>query len=70
MIGIAENNFCEWRSTARIVDYILNNTPDVAMAFGIVQGTELGRSFIEAGAVTSMLGGLFRSLLNGRRTGQ
>lgn len=47
-VGIAEADFRKWCSSARIVDDVLHHAADVAMSFREVEGSESGRSLVEA----------------------
>ena len=49
LVGRVEDDTGEGRTTARVVDDLLHNTPDVAMALGEVEAAELRRSLPQAG---------------------
>lgn len=48
-VGVAEDNAGERSTTAGVVDDLLHNTANVALALGIVEGPELGGRLPEAG---------------------
>lgn len=48
-VGRVENDASERRATARVVDDLLHDTTDVAVAFGIVEAAELGGVLPQAG---------------------
>lgn len=43
LVGVAEDDAGERSTTAGVVDYLLDDTAHVAMAFGVVEASELGR---------------------------
>lgn len=49
LVGRVENDAGERRTTAGVVDDLLHETPDVAMALGVVEGAELRRVLPQAG---------------------
>lgn len=48
-VGVTEDDLGEGSATAGIVDNLLHNTTDVAMSLGVVEGSELGGSLVQAG---------------------
>lgn len=49
LVGAAEGDLGERSTTAGIVDDLLHDAANVAMSLGVVEGSELGRSLVEAG---------------------
>ena len=49
LVGRVENDAGEGSTTAGVVDDLLHDTPDVAMAFGVVQAAELRGVLAQAG---------------------
>jgi len=49
LVGGVEDNAGERRATAGIVDDLLHDTADVAMAFGVIEGSELGGGLVQTG---------------------
>ena len=54
-VWIAELDFGEWCATAWVMDDVLDHTADVAMAFCVVVGSELGWRFVESFAMLLVL---------------
>ena len=48
-VRMAEDDLREGGATARVVDYLLDDAADVAVALGVVESAELRRGFVEAG---------------------
>ena len=46
-VGIAEDHFCKGGASARVVNYVFNNAPNVSMSFRIIQSSKLSRRFVE-----------------------
>jgi ubiquinone/menaquinone biosynthesis C-methylase UbiE len=46
---VTELNLSERSTTARVVDDLLHNAPDISMALSEVERAELGRSLVETG---------------------
>ena len=46
-VGIAEGDFGKWRASPWVVDDLLHHAAQVAVAFGIVEGSEFGGGFVE-----------------------
>lgn len=49
LVGVAEDNLGEGSATAGIVNDLLDNTTNVSVTLGVVEGSELGGSLVEAG---------------------
>lgn len=49
LVGVAEGDFGEGRTTAGIVDDVLDDTADVAMALSVIEGPELRWGFVQPG---------------------
>ena len=54
-VWIAELDFGEWCATTWVMDDVLDYTADVAMAFCVVVGSELGWRFVESFAMLLVL---------------
>ena len=48
-VGVAEDDFGERGAAAGVVDDLLDDATDVAVAFAVVEGAELGGCLVEAG---------------------
>ena len=49
LVGVAEDDLGEGRTTAGVVDDVLDHAPYVTVSLGIIEGSELGGSLSEAG---------------------
>ena len=49
LVGVAEDDLGEGRTTTGVVDDVLDHTPYVTVSLGIVEGSELGGSLSQAG---------------------
>lgn len=49
LVGVTELDLGERSTTTSVVDDLLHNAPDVAMALSEVEGTELSRGLVQAG---------------------
>lgn len=48
-VWVAEGDFCERSTTARVVDYLLDDTSNVSMALSVVERAELSWRLVETG---------------------
>ena len=49
LVGVAEDDLGEGRTTAGVVDDVLDHAPYVTVSLGVVEGSELGGSLSQAG---------------------
>ena len=47
-VGVAEDDFGQGCAAAGVVDDVFDDAADVAVAFGVVVGAELGGGFVQA----------------------
>lgn len=48
LVGIAEDNLGERSTTAGVVDDLLDDTTNISVSLGVVEGSEFGGSLVEA----------------------
>ncbi len=47
-VGVAELDFGQWCTSSRVVDYVFNNTSNVAVLLSIIKSSKLRGSLVQA----------------------